>query len=193
MVGENKMKRKSAVAEPLAEDRPLENAEEGQEEPGEVKEVKPKKPKLSSSVRNKRKSRRSKGLPSKPTPPTPKGRDFSSDLKDYLKAWKKRDISDSDWKFNKVLQVWAIAHCLNDKRIDDILLKRLIPYLQSVQGGARDRMIQMLEDAVQGKLQEEEDKTEDDNAVIDLTDEQIHEKHEVAKERASLILSVLKC
>lgn len=185
------MKRKIAVVKTLEEDGPSEDVEEGQEEPGEVKAVKPKKPKLSSSVRNKRKSRRNKGLPSKPAPPAPKGRDFSTDLKDYLKAWKKRDSGDSEWKFNKILQVWAITHCLNDKRIDDPLLNRLIPYLQSVQGSARDRMVQMLEDAMQGKL-EEEDKPEGDVVIIDLTDEQLHEKHEVAKQRAAMILSALK-
>eukprot|EP01031_Cornospumella_fuschlensis_P030268 gene30268-36577_t len=187
------MKRKATVipaAEPAEDHGDEKYVEEGQEDVVEAKEAKPKKPKLSSSVRNKRKLRRNKGLPSKPAPPAPKGRDFSSDLKDYLKAWKKRESGDSQWKFNKVLQVWAISNCLNDKKIDDPLLKRLIPYLQSVQGGARDRMVQMLEEAMQGKLQEED--SADGEAVVDLTDEQLHKKHEVAKLRASIILSALK-
>jgi len=76
-----------------------------------------------------------------------KSRDFSSDLASYLQQWKGTQgssptPSSSGWKFNKVLQNWALAECLNGECIAKNLFHDLLPYLCSVQGGARDRLLE---------------------------------------------------
>lgn len=67
-------------------------------------------------------------------------RDFAGDLDDYLELWEERESEGSSWKFNKILQAWALDNCFNKKKVDSALFKRLIPYLLTVQGGAMDRL-----------------------------------------------------
>lgn len=66
-------------------------------------------------------------------------RDFVSDLKSYLQAWKLRDSH--DWKFNKVLQTWALQNCFEKHKIDSKLFKELLPYIMSIQGAAMERLM----------------------------------------------------
>lgn len=70
-----------------------------------------------------------------------KSRDFSGDLGTYVLAWK-GDRAVTGWKFNKILQNWALAECLNGDAISKDLFHVLLPYLVSVQGGARDRLLE---------------------------------------------------
>ncbi len=69
-----------------------------------------------------------------------KTRDFSGDLEDYLEQWVDRETEGSTWKFNKILQAWALDNCFNKKKVSSDLFKQLLPYLLSVQGGALDRL-----------------------------------------------------
>jgi hypothetical protein len=62
----------------------------------------------------------------------PKGRDFSGDLQEYLSGWEQK--ATATWKFNKVLQAWALSHAFDSDKIDDDLFLQLCPYLESVQG-----------------------------------------------------------
>jgi hypothetical protein len=71
-------------------------------------------------------------------------RDFQADLKEYLESWKSRD-SGSDWKFNKVLQSWAVMHSLERNIIDKELFKMLCPYLATIMGVQRDRFLEAIE------------------------------------------------
>jgi hypothetical protein len=41
------------------------------------------------------------------------------------------------WKFNKVLQAWALSNAFDENKIDADLFKQLCPYLESVQGESR--------------------------------------------------------
>lgn len=86
-------------------------------------------------------------------------RDFQSDLKVYLEAWKARE-SGSGWKFNKVLQSWAIMHALNRQLIDKELFKLLCPYLATVMGVQRDRFIEVVEGVIEGGEQATEEEGE---------------------------------
>jgi len=65
----------------------------------------------------------------------PKGRDFSGDLKEYLEGWENKTTV--TWKFNKVLQAWALSNTFDNSKIDAELFKQLCPYLVSVQGNSR--------------------------------------------------------
>ena len=67
-------------------------------------------------------------------------RDFPGDLEEYLEQWTDRETEGSAWKFNKILQAWALDHCFNKKKVSNDLFKQLLPYLLSVQGGALDRL-----------------------------------------------------
>lgn len=86
-------------------------------------------------------------------------RDFVSDLSDYLQAWDENrrivasnssssDQENKKWKFNKVLQEWALQHCLDKQRISSDLFKHLTPYLLTIQGKAKDRLIERLEEII---------------------------------------------
>ena len=65
----------------------------------------------------------------------PKGRDFSGDLQEYLAGWEQK--ATVSWKFNKVLQAWALSNAFDENKIDADLFKQLCPYLESVQGESR--------------------------------------------------------
>ena len=47
---------------------------------------------------------------------------------------------ESDWKFNKTLQNWAVQHLLDSDKIDDSLFAKLCPYIESIQGGTLERI-----------------------------------------------------
>jgi len=65
-------------------------------------------------------------------------RDFSTDLEAYCTQWAQARES---WRFNKVLQTWALEHCMDRARISKALFKTLLPYLASIQGGAKERLL----------------------------------------------------
>lgn len=88
-------------------------------------------------------------------------RDFSTDLRNYLHDWRERETN--DWKFSKVLQTWALANCLDKSKIDSALFKELCPYIQTVQGGAANRLLEkvtaVIENSVSNDAEEEDDGT----------------------------------
>ena len=77
------------------------------------------------------------GESSEPTPAQSSSRDFENDLVAYVTMWK--DYK-SSWKFNKILQTYALQHCLDKIKIGKNTFRVLLPYLASIQGGARDRL-----------------------------------------------------
>ena len=81
-------------------------------------------------------------------PDLSKRRDHQSDLKNYLELWGNRD-NNSGWKFNKVLQTWALLNALDKNAIDKDLFKELCPYLKSISGGAKDRFVSVIEGIIQ--------------------------------------------
>jgi hypothetical protein len=73
-------------------------------------------------------------------------RDFSADLLSYLQLWEAHSQGDtsSGWKFNKVLQNWALENFSDKKKVSASLFDSLLPYLDSIVGGARDRVIEVI-------------------------------------------------
>ena len=71
-------------------------------------------------------------------------RNFSIDLSNYLRCWE----MGVGWKFNKVLQSWAIDSCLREEKIDSELFNLLIPYVESVQGSQRERLFEKCQSTV---------------------------------------------
>jgi hypothetical protein len=69
-------------------------------------------------------------------------RDFSNDLDIYLSKWETRHEAGANWKFNKILQAWATSNALNKTKVGSKLFKKLLPYIATIQGGARDRLIE---------------------------------------------------
>jgi WKF domain len=88
-------------------------------------------------------------------------RDFSTDLLGYISSWNYRETS-GQWKFNKILQTWALDNCFDKQRIDAALFKALIPYLLSIKGSAVDRLLARAEEIIT-KSCEDEDNEEDDD------------------------------
>ncbi len=87
-------------------------------------------------------------------PSLKKQRNFSADLKLYLDQWQAHQnaieaanhsaLQYSPWKFNKVLQAWALDHCLQKDRIPLETFKQLLLYIATVRGAARERLRDMM-------------------------------------------------
>ena len=73
-------------------------------------------------------------------------------LDSYLEHWA---TDRESWKFNKVLQTFALEHVWDKEKIDKSLFRKLLPYLGSIQGGARDRLLQRAQEVIDGDNQEE--------------------------------------
>ena len=83
--------------------------------------------------------------PPKEAAPAKIPRSFSEDLTNYLNSWKsKMNGEANDWKFNKVLQSWALDNCTDGKKMDNAVFKELLPYISTVQGSARERLSVMV-------------------------------------------------
>jgi len=68
-------------------------------------------------------------------------RDYNSQLVEYLDGWKNKDngIGSLPWKFNKKLQTWAL---LNIHSLDDYTFLKLMPYILSIEGNSKDRLLE---------------------------------------------------
>ena len=110
-------------------------------------------------------------------------RDFSTDLMGYISSWNYRETS-GQWKFNKILQTWALDNCYDKKRIDATLFKSLIPYLLSIKGNAVDRLIVRAEEIITQSCEndEEDEDDDDDNGGGEC------KKRKVAEESSTLSL-----
>ena len=98
-------------------------------------------------------------------------RDFSTDLMGYISSWNYRETS-GQWKFNKILQTWALDHCFDKKKIDPTLFKALMPYLLSIKGNAVDRLLVRAEEIItQCCENDENDDDEKDDDENDDTEE----------------------
>lgn len=91
------------------------------------------------------------------------GRDFGNDLNIYLETWRLRESQ--PWKFNKNLQIWAIANCLDKTKIDSVLFKKLCPYLSTVLGSARERLLENIKSIIE-KETVSEDSSEKSPATV---------------------------
>ena len=80
--------------------------------------------------------------------PAKERRDFATDLKNYLSQWVHKDTY-GGWRFNKNLQVWALEHVFDDTKIDGELFKALLPYLASIQGAAKDRLLERADKVIE--------------------------------------------
>lgn len=67
-------------------------------------------------------------------------RNYSTELLEYIEAWKQRE-SGSGWKFNKVLQNWAIDNVFDKALVKKVELKPVLSYMATIQGAARERLL----------------------------------------------------
>ena len=74
-------------------------------------------------------------------------RDFATDLRSYIESWRNRN-TEGTWKFNKVLQTWALDNILSCDKINKPLFKLTCEYVMSVQGAARERLLQEMKVAL---------------------------------------------
>ena len=88
-------------------------------------------------------------------------RDFSTDLLSYISSWNYRETS-GQWKFNKILQTWALDNCFEKQRVDAALFKALIPYLLSIKGSAVDRLLARAEEIITKSCEDEDDDEDED-------------------------------
>ena len=80
-------------------------------------------------------------------------RDFAGDLHNYVKTWRK---DRETWKFSKVLQNWLLDNCFNGEKIEKQLFHDCLPYIGSVMGGARTRLVESCDKYLSDGLEEED-------------------------------------
>ena len=108
-------------------------------------------------------------------------RDFCSDLDDYVREWTDREQNGS-WKFNKNLQTYALHHCLDVQIIQSPLFNKLVPYINSVVGISRSRLLEQC----QRKIEEFESLDEGERKLGDDGDDLV-----TSIARANLLLKIL--
>jgi hypothetical protein len=82
-----------------------------------------------------------------------KSRDFSLDLGEYLSTWR---TNKTEWKFNKVLQAWALESCFTKDLVDKNLFHDLLPYIGTVMGFARTRLMERADELIASEVEESE-------------------------------------
>lgn len=120
-------------------------------------------------------------------------RDFATDLTEYLSRWRQHQLSGTAstssepiWKFNKVLQEWALQHCLDKQYVSSDLFKNLIPYILTVQGKAKNRFMTKLEE-INNQEGPQEPQTDNDDSNADTEALLLS----IAKKRASRLLKLV--
>jgi len=109
--------------------------------------VDPPKPEESESPKKKnskkKKNKKKKKLTEK-TPETPDARHGYKAL-EFLKRWK---YERSDWKFEKLRQVWLLTNILNEKELNEENFGILLEYITSVQGRARAQTLKEMQNTM---------------------------------------------
>ena len=78
-----------------------------------------------------------------------KTRNFEQDLEQYLLMWVRKCANEeNEWKFNKVLQAWALDNWYNKKVLSGKTFKLLLPYTATVRGAALDRLASLVMDVI---------------------------------------------
>jgi hypothetical protein len=99
-----------------------------------------------------------------------KSRDFATDLSVYVDQWKESVGTNQPdlWKFNKVLQEWALQHCLTKTLVPADLFKKLLPYVATVKGSALTRLVERLKEIADQEVEDVEESSDDPEQVEKL-------------------------
>jgi hypothetical protein len=87
---------------------------------------------------------------------------YASKLMGYISSWNYREVA-GGWKFNKVLQTWALDNIFDIEKMDIELFDALVPYVVTVKGASVDRLLASAEEIIteDGKDKETSDKVDD--------------------------------
>jgi len=110
-----------------------------------------------------------------------KARDFSGDLSNYLVLWKQSKLTSNPslWKFNKVLQEWALLHCLDEEKIPSNVFKVLLPYISTVKGSSNARLVERLQGIVD--RENESSKNNEDNTTPKASESELKRANRILK------------
>jgi hypothetical protein len=76
-------------------------------------------------------------------------RNFLQDLDHYLSEWSLRNTN--SWKFNKILQSWAIDNCLDKNLIPKNTFLLFVRYADTIRGAARTRLQSIANSAIESE------------------------------------------
>lgn len=71
----------------------------------------------------------------------------ASKLMGYISSWNYREVA-GGWKFNKVLQTWALDNIFDVENIDIALFDALVPYVVTMKGASVDRLLASAEEII---------------------------------------------
>lgn len=80
-------------------------------------------------------------------------RDFAGDMSAYVKVWRNDREA---WKFSKVLQNWLLDNAFKSEKIDKQLFHDCLPYIGSIMGGARTRLLERCDKYLSDGLEEDD-------------------------------------
>jgi hypothetical protein len=188
---EKKKRRQSSSDEndkSAAGDSSADDGEESGKKKLNNKQLKKLKQKRKEAKKRKGEAKRQKKLEEGVVTPQ-KHRDFATDLTEYLQQWeddmRKLNSSEKKWKFNKVLQEWALQHCLQKQLVSSELFKKLTPYIATVQGKAKERLVTVLQEVMNREDEAVPETTEGDEG------ETLAILRSIEKKRAKRLLPLL--
>ena len=89
---------------------------------------------------------------------------YAVKLMGYISSWNYREVA-GGWKFNKVLQTWALDNIFDVEKIDAALYGALLPYVITIKGASVDRLLAKAEEIITTSTEDVGDKEADDEVT----------------------------
>ena len=95
---------------------------------------------------------------------------YASKLMAYISSWNYREVA-GGWKFNKVLQTWAIDNIFDIEKVDIVLFDALVPYVITMKGASVDRLFANAEEIITENVKDKETSDEVNDKSIEAGEE----------------------
>ena len=95
---------------------------------------------------------------------------YASKLMGYISSWNYREVA-GGWKFNKVLQTWALDNIFDIEKIDIALFDALVPYVVTIKGASVDRLLASAEEIITKDVKDKETSDEVNDKSIEAGEE----------------------
>ena len=106
---------------------------------------------------------------------------YASKLMGYISSWNYREVA-GGWKFNKVLQTWAIDNIFDVEKIDIVLFDALVPYVISIKGASVDRLLANAEEIITEDVKDKETSDKVNDKSIESGEEKTRKRKKCNEE-----------
>lgn len=110
---------------------------------------------------------------------------LQSNLLVYLREWQSRESRSCGWKFNKNLQTELIDFCLHESVLCKDSFKTLfLPYAASIQGQAKERLLQVAQVAVDKHVEMTQGPKPDPTSATGIANEAMQAEEKILEKKA---------